>query len=275
MKFQIKGKCISNPEVRLLAESGHKWCGKCKRALLYSEFDKNSKTSDGYNGRCKSCITEWRLENSSKLKEKAKLYYESNKDEKIEKAAEYRANNQDKIKQLRVNYYENKKDEILEMNRISRLKNIDKISAQQKEYHYRNKEHRNKNCSEWRKNNKESINTRLRNRYNNDLDFKTRQICRGLVRRMYLSIGTRKQMSTKDVLGYSPIQLKEHIEKLFKPGMTWDNYDTWELDHRYPICKATTLAEGIMLSQLSNLQPLWKEENAEKRDKIITEGDGL
>lgn len=267
MEFQIKGKCISNPEVRLLAESGYKWCGKCKRALLYSEFDKNSKSSDGYSGRCKSCVTEWRLENSAKLKEKSKARYELNKESVLATVAEYRANNQDKIKQLRVNYYENKRDEILEKNAKYREENLDKVYSRQHEYRKENKDRRSKSNSEWRRNNRLSINERLNHKYNNDLDFRLRAICRGFVRRMYLSIGTRKQMSTKNTLGYSPIELKEHIEKQFKEGMSWKNYGDWHIDHIKPISLATNIEEGIELSQLKNLQPLWAEENLIKHNK--------
>jgi hypothetical protein len=73
---------------------------------------------------------------------------------------------------------------------------------------------------------------------------------------------------TKEILGYSPIQLKEHLEKQFKKGMSWDNYGEWHIDHIIPISLATTLEEGIKLSQLDNLQPLWAEENMFKSNKI-------
>jgi len=267
MEFQIKGKCISNPEARLLRENGHKWCGKCKRALPYSEFDKNSKASDGHNGRCKSCVAEWRLENSSKLKEKSKIRYELNKENVLATVAKYRANNQDKIKKLRVDYYANKKDEILEKNDKYRKDNLEKVYSRQHEYHQENKEHRSKKNSEWRKNNRVILNNKATYKYNNDLDFRLRAICRGFVRRMYMSIGTRKQMYTKDALGYSPIELKEHIERLFKPGMSWDNYGKWHVDHVKPISLAKNIEEGIELSQLKNLQPLWAEENLIKHNK--------
>lgn len=96
-----------------------------------------------------------------------------------------------------------------------------------------------------------------------------RSVCRQLIRRAFLSIGTSKEGKTKDLLGYSPIQLKEHIEKQFKEeGMTWDNYGDWHIDHRIPISVAKTIEEALFLSKLENLQPLLAEENIIKSNKL-------
>lgn len=50
--------------------------------------------------------------------------------------------------------------------------------------------------------------------------------------------------------------------------MTWDNYGEWHIDHIIPISSAKSLYDGIRLSQLENLQPLWAEENILKGDKL-------
>lgn len=111
----------------------------------------------------------------------------------------------------------------------------------------------------------------LRHRYNTDLNFRLRTICREMVRRMFDSVDENKCGTISDALGYTPKQLKEHIEKQFKPGMTWDNYGEWHIDHIIPISSAKSLAEGLYLSRLDNLQPLWAEENLSKGNKVLTD----
>ena len=37
-------------------------------------------------------------------------------------------------------------------------------------------------------------------------------------------LGTSKQSNTIEVLGYSALELKFHIEQQFTSGMTWNNY---------------------------------------------------
>jgi len=49
--------------------------------------------------------------------------------------------------------------------------------------------------------------------------------------------------------------------------MSWDNYGEWHIDHIIPISLAKTLEEGIILSKLENLQPLWAKENILKSNK--------
>ena len=36
---------------------------------------------------------------------------------------------------------------------------------------------------------------------------------------------------TFDIIGCSPYDLKEHLEKQFVSGMTWENRNEWHMDH--------------------------------------------
>lgn len=79
------------------------------------------------------------------------------------------------------------------------------------------------------------------------------------------------------VLGYTQDELRLHLEKQFKPGMTWDNYgrgpDDWQIDHILPLSKFPALSADDdnfkKVWALSNLQPLWKRDNLHKSDKIL------
>ena len=64
--------------------------------------------------------------------------------------------------------------------------------------------------------------------------------------------------------------LKDYIEARFKPGMTWDNYGDWHIDHMYPLSVAVKETEErfIKACHYTNLQPLWANENIKKGNKL-------
>lgn len=63
-------------------------------------------------------------------------------------------------------------------------------------------------------------------------------------------------------------QFREQLESKFKPGMTFDNYGEWEVDHIIPLSSVDTVDAIKKLSHYTNLQPLWKHENRAKGAKI-------
>ncbi len=83
-----------------------------------------------------------------------------------------------------------------------------------------------------------------------------------------LSVGASKTAPTFSLLGFTPEQLKEHIEKQFLPKMTWKNRSEWQIDHITPISSAKSESDVIALNQLFNLRPIWSSENNLKRAKI-------
>jgi len=88
----------------------------------------------------------------------------------------------------------------------------------------------------------------------------------------------RKRKSNKrgrawqSVVGYTLDELKARIEPLFQPGMTWDNYGDWHIDHRIPKAAfdyASPEDPGFKECwALENLQPLWAAENWSKHARI-------
>lgn len=78
------------------------------------------------------------------------------------------------------------------------------------------------------------------------------------------------------LVGYTVLNLMRHLQSLFKPGMTWKNYGKkgWEIDHIRPRCsfsfESTDDPEFKACWALSNLQPLWGEENNRKNAKMPT-----
>lgn len=65
--------------------------------------------------------------------------------------------------------------------------------------------------------------------------------------------------------------LMNHLESLFQPGMSWDNYGDWHIDHIKPESSFDYSSyEDLEFKEcwcLSNLQPLWKIDNLKKGAK--------
>ncbi len=92
--------------------------------------------------------------------------------------------------------------------------------------------------------------------------------------RVWLSLrGTKNNQRWEDLVGYTVCQLKYHLEKRFKPGMTWENYGThWHIDHKIPVAvfnyEHPDDIDFRLCWSLKNLQPLESKKNRIKGAKI-------
>lgn len=65
-------------------------------------------------------------------------------------------------------------------------------------------------------------------------------------------------------------QLRDHVEKQFRPGMTWENHgnggELWVVDHIKPVCLFDWWTDAGLLAAFhwTNVQPLWWAEHREK-----------
>ena len=163
----------------------------------------------------------------------------------------YDEKNKDKTK---VHYKENK-DEIKASNKAWKAKNKDKVKSYNKVYKTKNKDKRN---------------TYQRNRLIEDPIYK---LTRNLRRRLYNAIkdNYKKGSAIKD-LGCTLDECKQHIESLFKPGMTWNNwtYDGWHLDHIIPLSSFNLedREQFLQAHHYTNLQPLWAKDNMTKGNRL-------
>ena len=91
--------------------------------------------------------------------------------------------------------------------------------------------------------------------------------------------GTTKNFATSEIIGCTLEFLKVHLEKQFKPGMSWDNYgmvdgntmNGWHIDHIKP-CNSFNLLDPEEQKQCfhyTNLQPMWAVDNIKKGCKVI------
>ena len=91
--------------------------------------------------------------------------------------------------------------------------------------------------------------------------------------RSSLRPGTKANRHWEELVDFTVDQLRMHLEKLFKPGMTWENYGTvWHIDHKIPIA-AHNFENPFDLDfrlcwSITNLQPMEKLANISKSDKL-------
>lgn len=68
------------------------------------------------------------------------------------------------------------------------------------------------------------------------------------------------------LVGCSADDLRHHIEKQFQPGMSFENYGEWHVDHIRP-CASFDLSNAWQMSECfnwRNLQPMWAFDNLSK-----------
>ncbi len=103
-----------------------------------------------------------------------------------------------------------------------------------------------------------------KNKRKNDISY--RVLCY-LRTRLWKTLKQNKRIkSTSELVGCSIEDLRFHLQKNFKEGMSWDNYGTWHIDHIRP-CSSFDLSkfeEQEKCFHYSNLQPLWALENLQK-----------
>lgn len=123
---------------------------------------------------------------------------------------------------------------------------------------------------EYHQRGKKRTNERYKERYDTDPQFRMAVVLRKRIVMALKTRGISKSKSLRELLGCAIPELKAHLEKQFKHGMSWSNHGDWHIDHIRP-CAAFNLAlltEQKACFHYSNLQPLWAEENMRKSAKL-------
>lgn len=217
---------------------------KCKACLyeITKEWRRNNPERDRENARLNT--RKWRKENPERNRETARSGYHRNRDQALEQMRKWRTENPDKAKAATRTWRENNKERHLEILKSWRERNKDHVDAYRKYYY----EAVRKNDPVYR------AQMRLREPLYNYMGYLT----------------GRLNSTPKDQMSYTPETLKAHLTKHFKPGMSWDNYGDWQIDHTVPI--AHFVREGILdpevVNALSNIRPLWRHENLRKASAV-------
>ena len=233
----------------LLNDTTTKKCTKCQVVKQFSEFYKRKNDKFRLASECKECtnkqVRKHYRNNPTKIKESQKKYRVENKKKLNEISKIYRVENKEKLKKLQKRYYQENKEH---------YKNLSKVrySENKNEMLYRAKLYK-------------------RERMKIDHLFKLIGNLRNRIGGVLKKSGYQKNKKTMEILGCTSEQLKEHLEKQFKDGMTWSNHGKfgWHIDHIIPLCSAETEEDMYKLCHYNNLQPLWWTENLSKGGKIL------
>ena len=84
-------------------------------------------------------------------------------------------------------------------------------------------------------------------------------------------IPARKSQNTRELLCCDWQYVRDHLERQFKVGMTWENYGKlWHTDHIIPLdfFNLSDITEQKLANHWGNLQPMFGIENRIKSNKI-------
>lgn len=208
-----------------------KICKNCNLNKDLSEFHKSKSNKLGVLPICKLC-------RNTKLKEN----YDSEKTREIHLKYSNSEKGKETIKRVRTDYYQN------------------------------NKEAENKRSLDWAEKNKKFV-KKYNKEYNKirKINDKYKIMWRSVLTNSLKRLGNKKEGHTIDLLGYSALDLKFHIESLFTDGMTWENYGEWHIDHIKGVCQYADDTPLYIVNSLSNLRPLWA--TTREINGIIYEGN--
>jgi hypothetical protein len=183
----------------------------------------------------------------------AKKNYIKNRARILERVKTYRENNLATIKQKKSEYSKTKR--VKEIARVKRQNLSLKI-----------KEKNAARIKHWKNSHKQQLSERHKFRYKNDLNYRLRINLRNQLRTQMKVQNAFKSKSALNLVGCSLTFLREYLSSKFQPGMSFDNYGQWHIDHIIP-CASFDLNDWDAQRQCfhySNLQPLWATDNFKK-----------
>ena len=88
--------------------------------------------------------------------------------------------------------------------------------------------------------------------------------------RIRSALNANKENNSIEYLGCTIEEFKDHIEKQFTDGMSWNNHGEWHIDHIIPVkYENPTLEDVIQRLHWTNTQPLWAGDNIAKGNRFI------
>lgn len=227
------------------------------------------------NGSCIACSREWKKNNKEKVVEGNRAWLNRNPD--------YRRNHYIENKDRYEEYAKNNKEAIRKRMAEWRSKNKSRLSVYDKEYYSKNSENKKEYSRKWRSENPERVREQrieffrrnrgysaeyARARRKSDPVYATMCRVRARVSAAFLNNGFNRNTKTEEIIGCTWLELKEHIERQFVRGMSWNNRGDWHIDHIVPLASAKTEEGIISLCHFTNLRPVWAGENLRKGAKM-------
>jgi hypothetical protein len=232
-----------------------KQCSRCKSFKPISEFGKNKTSKDGFAYECKVCRRFYYAryysdpENRKRVCAKALEYEKTERSKELRKISEAKPDRIEKRQKWEEEYRQ--QPDVQEMMKESKQKYAKSDKGRESQRRHRHTDRHKARMRTWNKKN------RLRK-------FITRSIYRSLK-------GNKKGQHWEGLVDFTLEGLKSHLESQFQPGMTWDNYGEWHVDHIRPVSSfyitSPCCDDFKKCWSLDNLQPLWAKDNLRKGAK--------
>lgn len=238
-----------------------KYCGACTSWKELSEFVKNKNTRDGFADHCKVC-----------RHNEYKKYYDKNRVKLTKNSRQWKRKNQERVQQHNKNWYKKHPEKTTEYSRKRTKEQPEKVKEVRLRYQEKNVDKIKIRSKVWTKKNHEKI-VRYRKKRKQCI---TNRLSDNFSTAIWLSLkGNKNGRHCFDLVPYTLEEYKNHLESLFEPGMTWNNYGNrpgcWTVDHIKPVAAFNfTSYEDPEFKEcwaLSNLRPLGYVENMKKNSK--------
>lgn len=146
----------------------YKTCHKCRKTKPIHEFNKLTKSKDGYQAKCRQCEKDYRTANQERIKIRVKRYCDAHVEQARIRTKNWAAQNKDKIREYRASNKEKiardlrewKRDNaeyVKEYQRRYRSENKEAIRTQEKAHRTKRREHYRHVAREYKQRNRAKI----------------------------------------------------------------------------------------------------------------------
>jgi hypothetical protein len=241
---------MENDCPEILEKNKRRVCSVCGVEKDLTVFPKNKDCKEGRRATCNECSRKVKKRWSDNNPEKVRSYLNGWR----KKHSEYFNGNHRQY----VKYFSNNKEKVYASMRRTEAKNPEKYRMinlicnrrWKKNNPEKAKEISRKSCIKRRKDPQVKLHARITSSINRSLH------------------GNKQGRSWESLVGYTCLDLRCHLERLFLPGMTWEGMREWHVDHKRPVSSfkfSSPEDEDFKLCWcLDNLQPLWALDNIKK-----------
>ena len=246
----------------------NKICSKCKQLLPLEAFGLLSTAKDGHRSRCRECEAEAKrvYDQTDAGKTARQLWRQT----EAGKASDKKYNDSPEHRAAVARYQATEAGRAAARKAAANMRKTPGWAAIVARYKKTDK-YRAKVIRDNHKPNSKEIQQR---HYRKKRLEQGAKLCDAMKAGIYLALkGKKNGRKWESLVGYTLEDLMQHLEKQFQPGMTWENYGEWHLDHIQPraahFYTDSTDPDFQRCWALENLQPLWAKDNKEKSAKII------
>ena len=192
---------------------------------------------------------------SKSLLEYRRSWYAANRVRLLAKQKKWRQDHSEHVREQGKKYRSVRTLKIKETSRRYRMANLDAVRSRTRK---------------WREENRDHVRNYERNRRRNNVGALMKHRLSSRLRKILKANGLKKSVATLELIGTTKEGLISHIKSLFQPGMSFQNYGEWHIDHKRPcvLFDLSDLQGQKDCFHYTNLQPLWAAENLKKHDKL-------